>query len=160
MSTITYLIYHDNEGDVKLIRPAKGTNPAEGSTDLNEWTIRYYYYEIANRGEWMDTHWWNGSTWVSRISRPNRGATWASGAWTWDEENFKDLVREERNRRLAASDWAVMSDSPITGSNLTHVQEYRTLLRNFPNTTMPTSGRLDDLIWPAAPDFIAQKNIP
>jgi|GEM_PF-3493952 hypothetical protein len=155
MSTITYLIYHDNEGDVKLIRPAKGTNPAEGSTDLNEWTIRYYYYEIANRGEWMDTHWWNGSTWVSRISRPNRGATWASGAWTWDEENFKDLVREERNRRLAASDWAVMSDSPITGSNLTHVQEYRTLLRNFPNTTMPTSGRLDDLIWPAAPDFIA-----
>ena len=155
MSTITYIIYHDNEGDVKLIRPAKGTNPAEGSTDLNEWTIRYYYYEIANRGEWMDTHWWNGSTWVSRISRPNRGATWASGAWTWDEENFKDLVREERNRRLAASDWAVMSDSPITGSNLTHVQEYRTLLRNFPNTTMPTSGRLDDLIWPAAPDFIA-----
>ena len=155
MSTITYLIYHDNEGDVKLIRPAKGTNPAEGSTDLNEWTIRYYYYEIANRGEWMDTHWWNGSTWVSRISRPNRGATWASGAWTWDEENFKDLVREERNRRLAASDWAVMSDSPITGSNLTHVQEDRTLLRNFPNTTMPTSGRLDDLIWPAAPDFIA-----
>ena len=155
MSTITYLIYHDNEGDVKLIRPAKGTNPAEGSTDLNEWTIRYYYYEIANRGEWMDTHWWNGSTWVSRISRPNRGATWASGAWTWDEENFKDLVREERNRRLAASDWAVMSDSPITGSNLTHVQEYRTILRNFPNTTMPTSGRLDDLIWPAAPDFIA-----
>jgi len=155
MSTITYLIYHDNEGDVKLIRPAKGTNPAEGSTDLNEWIIRYYYYEIANRGEWMDTHWWNGSTWVSRISRPNRGATWASGAWTWDEESFKDLVREERNRRLAASDWAVMSDSPITGSNLTHVQEYRTLLRNFPNTTMPTSGRLDDLIWPAAPDFIA-----
>jgi hypothetical protein len=154
MSTITYLIYHDSEGDIKLLRPAKGTNPEEGTTDPNGWTIRYYYYEMDNRGEWMDTHYWNGTTWVSRSLRPNRIAVWASGAWSWDAEEFKNLVREERNRRIAASDWAVMPDSPITGDNLTHVQEYRTLLRNFPSTTMPTSGRLEDLIWPAAPDFI------
>ena len=154
MSTITYLIYTDDEGDVKLIRPAKGTNPAEGTVDPNGWTIRYYHSELANRGDWMDTHYWNGTTWVSRTARPNTIATWESGAWTWDTEGFKDLVREERNIRLGKSDWAVVADSPITGDDLTHVKEYRTLLRNFPSTTMPTSGRLDDLVWPVAPVFI------
>jgi len=154
MSTITYLIYHDDEGDIKLIRPAKGTNPDEGTTDPNGWTLRYYYNEIDNRGDWIETHYWNGTTWVSRTAMPNRISTWSNGAWSWNAEGFKDLARKERNIRLAKSDWAVLPDSTITGDDLQHVKEYRTLLRDFPNTTMPTSGRLDDLIWPAAPSFI------
>lgn len=154
MSTITYLVYHDDEGDIKLLRPAKGTNPDEGSTDPNGWTIRYYYYDIDNRGDWMDTHWWNGTTWVSRSAKPNRVATWTNGAWSWDAEDFKNLVREERNRRLSASDWAVLPDSTITGNDLELLKEYRRDLRNFTTITMPTSGRLDDLIWPAKPEYI------
>lgn len=151
---ITYLIYTDAEGDIKLIRPAKGTNPEEGTVDPNGWTIRYYYNELANRGEWMDTHYWNGTTWVSRTARPNRIAVWENGAWTWNAEDFKDLVREERNRRLAASDWGVLPDSPITGDELTFLKAYRTELRNFLNTTMPESGRLEDIGWPPPPDSI------
>ena len=154
MSTITYLIYHDDEGDIKLIRPAKGINPEEGSTDLNGWTLRYYYYELENRGEWMDSHYWNGTTWVSRTARPNRIATWANDAWTWNEDSFKDLVREERRLKISECDWAVLPDSPITGDDLNLVKAYRTDLRDFLSTTMPASGRLEDLIWPARPSCL------
>ena len=50
-------------------------------------------------------------------------------------------MREERNKRLAATDWAAMPDSPTMSAEMT---AYRTALRNvpaqenFPTVTWPT----------------------
>lgn len=149
---VKHLIYCDSEGDVKMIKPAKGINPEDGSTDANGWTIRHYHYELLpDIVSWKDTHWWNGSTWVSRDSRPNKVAVWVSGAWSWDSEAFLDLVRTERRKHLIFSDWAVLPDSALTEAELTDVKAYRTALRNFTTTTMPESGRLEDLVWPTKP---------
>ena len=148
---IKHLIYHDSEGDVRLIRPAKGVNPADGSIDGNGWTMKYYYYELPNPGEWMDTHAWNGSTWVSRVARPNKVAVWSGGQWTWDAEAFKDIIRKQRTNLLYQSDWALVEDSPLTDSEKTEVRTYRSALRNITTTDMPASGLVSDVAWPTKP---------
>ena len=151
---ITYLIFIDSEGDIKMVKMAKGTNPAEDSTDANGWTIKYYYQDLASIGHWMDTHAWNGSTFVTRTERPNKVATWSNNAWSWDADEFKDLVREQRNGYLFRCDWAMCSDSPLTESEKDDVITYRNDLRNITDTTMPTSGLLDDVSWPTAPSCL------
>ena len=53
-------------------------------------------------------------------------------------------MREERNKRLAATDWAAMPDSPTMSSAMT---TYRTALRNVPaQENFPTT-----ITWPTAP---------
>jgi hypothetical protein len=151
---IKHLIHCDSEGDIMMIKPAKGINPEDGSVDANGWTIRHYHYELPDPGGWKDTHWWNGSTWVSRDPRPNKCALWINAEWTWDSEAFLDLVRVERNRRLYLSDWAILPDSPLTEEEVQEVKFYRNHLRNFTATTMPGSGRLEDLVWPIKPNFL------
>ena len=53
-------------------------------------------------------------------------------------------MREERNKRLAVTDWAAMPDSPTMSSAMT---TYRTALRNVPTL----SGFPNDFTWPTAP---------
>lgn len=152
--TIKYLIYIDSEGDIKMVKMAKGTNPAENSTDANGWTIKYYYQDLPNRGYWMDTHVWNGSAFVSRTEKPNKVATWSNNAWSWDVDEFKDLVRKKRDGLLYECDWALVSDSPLTQSEKDDVIAYRTDLRNITDTTMPSSGLIDDVSWPTKPSCL------
>lgn len=153
---IKHLIYLDNEGDIKMVKPAKGINPEEGSIDANGWTIKYMYEELSpSPGGWMDTHHWDGEAWASRSVRPNGLATWSNGQWNWSEEGFKDLVRHERNRKLYMCDWAVLPDVELTEEEKAEVRTYRTNLRNITSTTMPTSGLLADVVWPTVPSCIA-----
>jgi hypothetical protein len=87
--------------------------------------------------------------------------TLESGEWvtTWEvtpassEEIAERLasksseVREKRNQLLAACDWTVLADSPLTTAKKTEWKSYRTALREitaadgFPNT----------ISWPVAP---------
>jgi len=53
------------------------------------------------------------------------------------------LLREERNRRLAETDWWAMSDRTMTSAQTT----YRQALRDI--TDSATS--LDDVTWPTKP---------
>ena len=53
-------------------------------------------------------------------------------------------MREERNKRLAVTDWAAMPDSPTMSAEMT---AYRTALRNVPaQSDFPTT-----INWPTAP---------
>ena len=99
----------------------------------------------------MDTHAWNGSTWVSRVARPNKVAVWSGGQWTWDAEAFKDIIRKQRTNLLYQSDWALVEDSPLTDSEKTEVRTYRSALRNITTTDMPASGLVSDVAWPTKP---------
>ncbi len=56
-------------------------------------------------------------------------------------------VREERNRKLAASDWTQMADSPLTDEAKTQWATYRTDLRNLPDAT----GWPHTMTWPTEP---------
>ena len=63
---------------------------------------------------------------------------------SWDANAFAlHALRDERNQRLANTDWWVMPDRTATQAQL----DYRQALRDITNTY--TS--LDDVVWPEEP---------
>ena len=74
------------------------------------------------------------------------GVTWATVSAKKDELVAAEplrLLREERNRRLAETDWWAMSDRTMTSAQT----DYRQALRDI--TDSATS--LDDVTWPTKP---------
>lgn len=152
MSSITYLMHINNWGDIMVVRPAKGVNPAENSTDENGYTVKYYYYDINNMADWVSTHYWDydASNWVSRDGKPNKHAYWADKQWRWDAGLLLNDVRTERNTRLQQSDWTQGADSPLTAEKKAEWATYRTTLRDVP-ANVGTISSVDDVTWPTKP---------
>ncbi len=62
------------------------------------------------------------------------------------------LLREERNRRIAETDWTQNRD--VTLSNDSDWQTYRQSLRDLPSTASPEldeNGQLTNVTWPTKP---------
>lgn len=60
------------------------------------------------------------------------------------------LLREERNRKLAETDWRASSDLTLSSEWST----YRQALRDLPSTATPTlddDGNLENVTWPDEP---------
>jgi len=60
------------------------------------------------------------------------------------------LLREERNRKLALTDWRASSDLTLSSQWVT----YRQALRDLPSTASPTldeNGNLQNVTWPEEP---------
>ena len=150
---IKYVAYCNTNGDIVRMAFGKASNnPAEGLDSESGQTIVHITEELpVSRDEFVRTRYWNGTAWTTRTDRPNKVATWNGTAWTWSSSDFLDLVRNERQFKLLESDWAVLPDSPLSDSEITAVKTYRTALRNFTTTTMPTSGLMSDLTWPTKP---------
>ena len=63
------------------------------------------------------------------------------------------LLREERNRKLAETDWTQNRD--VTLSNDSDWQTYRQSLRDLPSTASPeldVQGNLTNVTWPTKPE--------
>ena len=87
----------------------------------------------------------NGSA-IESSNPDDWGTTWAAVSAKKDELAAAEplrLLREERDRRLAATDWWAMSDRTMTAEQTT----YRQALRDI--TVSYTS--LDDVVWPTKP---------
>ena len=62
------------------------------------------------------------------------------------------LLRLERNKKLAKTDWMSFSDSPTMS---TEWQTYRQSLRDLPSTASPSlneNGQLTNVTWPTKPE--------
>ena len=60
------------------------------------------------------------------------------------------LLREERDKKLAETDWWAMSDRTMTSEQTA----YRQALRDLPSTASPTieNGQLSNVTWPNKPE--------
>lgn len=72
--------------------------------------------------------------------------------WAWK------ALKAERTRRLDGSDWAMISDAPLTANQKTAWKDYRTALRNLPATVAaakmdPADALNDPAMWPVAPSI-------
>ena len=63
------------------------------------------------------------------------------------DANAGAAVREERGRKLAACDWTVLTDSPLTTAKKTEWKTYRQALRDITSA----EGFPHDVTWPSEP---------
>lgn len=87
----------------------------------------------------------NGSA-IESADTADFGVTWAQVSAKKDELVAAEpmrLLREERNRRLAETDWWASSDLTMTSAQTA----YRQALRDIP----ASATSLDDVTWPTKP---------
>ena len=89
-------------------------------------------------------------------SARNNGGTWEE-VWTLVDASSDEItqrttsrateVRYERDEKLAACDWTVLTDSPLTTAKKTEWKAYRTELRNI----TAAEGFPHTMEWPTEP---------
>ena len=87
----------------------------------------------------------NGSA-IESSDPDDRGTTWADVSAKKDKLAAAEplrLLREERDRRLAATDWWAMSDRTMTTEQTTYRQALRDITESYTS--------LDDVVWPTQP---------
>ena len=72
--------------------------------------------------------WTNENGVVQRELMEPSDAFYASNVPTWEQFG----IRTTRNAYLAATDWCVLPDSPLTSDEQSEVTQYRQALRDFP----------------------------
>jgi len=108
-----------------------------------EWVLR--------GGEYSGLEWINGHGY----EKPTAAEITAKIAELEAEEPVR-LLRVERDKRLAATDWKVVM-AKETGTNLSaDFKAYRQALRDLPSTATPTLNEMGDLdlssvTWPTEP---------
>ena len=115
---------------------------------IEEWVLRG---EPSTEEEWLtmfrkvtgsDAH----GTAIESSDPDTFGVTWATvSAKKTELVNAEPmrLLREERNKRLAETDWWAVSDRTMTDAQ----KKYRTDLRDITKT----ATSLDDVTWPTKP---------
>lgn len=76
----------------------------------------------------------------------DRNAAWEAGAF----DRAIAGLRQDRDQRLAASDWSVLSDVALTVEKDTAWKDYRQALRDLPSG-MTTVSDVEGATWPVAP---------
>jgi hypothetical protein len=79
-------------------------------------------------------------------ARDAEEAAWSAGAFDRAIAN----LRNDRNRKLAASDWSVLSDVALTVEKDTEWKDYRKALRDLP-AGLTTEDQVKAVTWPTEP---------
>lgn len=159
--TIHYLVWVDTEGDIKMVKIAKGAqNPEHLSLDAQNhgWTVLQVMQDIENMEDFVEKQYWDfdEGTYMTRSKRPNKHATWVNKAWTWSNDDLLGEIRQERDLKLFHSDWTVVTDSALTDSQKAEAVAYRAALRDLPQTiTISEINSVENTPWPTPPSFLS-----
>ena len=80
------------------------------------------------------------------IARQAEETAWNNGAF----DRAMASLRNERNRLLAETDWAVLPDSPLSDSDKTAWETYRTDLRDLTDG-LTTVDEVKAVVFPTKP---------
>ena len=71
------------------------------------------------------------------------------------DSSIWNVVRMDRDKLLAESDWTVMPDSPLSTSKQNEWKTYRHSLRDIPQGSVPTIDEQQNIVsgltWPTKP---------
>ena len=88
----------------------------------------------------------NGSA-IESDNPDNWGVSWTTVSAKKDELDAAEplkLLREERNRRIAETDWWALSDVPMSDDRRLYRMELRDITKSY--------NSLDDVTWPTKPE--------
>ena len=96
--------------------------------------------------------------WEKEKARLEQAAAEAEAArlaeYNSEEARFERL-RSERDQRLAATDYLLMPDYPLSDDQRTILQVYRQALRDLPSQEgAPWDGGAEDTPWPEIPNWV------
>ena len=96
--------------------------------------------------------------WKEEKARLEQAAAEAEAArlaeYNSEEARFERL-RSERDQRLAATDYLLMPDYPLSDDQRTILQVYRQALRDLPSQEgAPWGGGAEDTPWPEIPNWV------
>ena len=83
---------------------------------------------------------------AEEMARDAEEAAWEAGAF----DRAIARLREDRNRRLAASDWTQCADVALTVDDDTKWRDYRKDLRDLP-AGLSTAEQVEAVVWPVKP---------
>ena len=72
----------------------------------------------------------------------------ADGTWSINADKAFDMLRKERNKRLAETDYFVTSDYPLPEDRRTAVLTYRKALRDLPSQEGAPWDGAEHVPWP------------
>ena len=75
----------------------------------------------------------------------------ADGTWRVNVDKAFDMLRAERNKRIAETDYLVTSDYPISGEKRESVLAYRMALRDLPSQPGAPWDGSAGIPWPEKP---------
>jgi hypothetical protein len=106
----------------------------------------------ADNDSIMVTGWYNLDTneWSTRVACPAPYYVWENKQWTFNSERFWVDVRQERDLKLAQSDWTQIADSPLSGEAKAEWATYRQALRNVPANNQSATST-EGVSWPTGP---------
>ena len=123
-------IIHGNEETLSL-NINEGENSVEG-----KFSDEFYYVKNNELKEYP--------------TKPDYPVTFNSDTeqWVIDDNLALNIFRQERNERLAATDWTQAADSPLSSAD---IENYKTLRQNLRD--MPQADGFDALnpSWPTLP---------
>lgn len=88
-----------------------------------------------------------GQSQGKRIQADAKGRPVLADPPTPTDEELAAAIRAERNAKIAACDWTVLADAPLTTTEKTNWKAYRQALRDV--TAQPTFPQ--SVEWPVAP---------
>ena len=88
--------------------------------------------------------------WHTREARTTQWQDWIDYAWVFNSERFWIHVRQERDLKLAQSDWTQLADVVFNAGVKTAWVTYRTALRNVPANNSEVTD-IADIVWPVSP---------
>lgn len=100
--------------------------------------------------EVLETWVYDNGQWSTRTARPGEYYVWENMQWNFDSVRFMELLRAERDIRLAKSDWTQMPDSPLSPTAQGWWASYRQQLRDLP-ANVDGLTHLDQVEWPVEP---------
>ena len=68
------------------------------------------------------------------------------------EQEPMRILRQERNQKLAETDWWAVSDRTMTAEQTAYRNELRDLPANSPNVALDEQGNLINVTWPEVPE--------
>ena len=133
---------------VSIISPS--TDSAYYNTHMYGDLLAVHIPHTSDNVEVLSTWVYDNGQWSTRTARPGEYYVWENMQWNFDSARFMELLRVERDLRLAKSDWTQMPDSPLDELERGWWAAYRQQLRDLP-ANVDGLTHLDQVEWPVEP---------
>ena len=104
-----------------------------------------------NRENFYGRYYWTGTEFTVLPERPEGEYKFESGQWVFDAELFGQILRADRDIKLAECDWTQMPDGPLSDAQKADWATYRQALRDLPANIPSDTHSVRNVVWPTPP---------